>query len=852
MIQIYLPSNSNYTMNGDMVLSPTSCEGDFSLNGTWELELEHPIDEEGRWEYIEEGAVIKAPSFNGDQLFRIYEVERTNKDITAKAEPIFMDSAGDVFLVDCRPTALGGQAALNYMLAGTSYTGQSNISTAHTAYYVRKNFIEALNGKDDNSFLNRWGGEILYDNFNVIVNSTVGTDRGTMVEYGKNITAIEQTVDMSDIITRIVPVAYNGYTLDGNEPWVDSSYIGSYPVVHTRLVKFEDLKLAEDCQEDEEGYATLADLQAAMVAACEGMYEDDVDKPKVTLKISMVDLAQCDEYKDFVDLERVFLGDTVHCKHAKLGITTNARVIRLKWDCINDRVSDITIGAFKDTYISKYSGLLKKASDVIRPDGSIMAEYIAGVLNLMTTRLAAQKNAAQRSDVRAILYEDTMETLEDGTPNPLYGALCIGTVGIQIAHTKDASGEWEWTTAIDANAVHAGTIITGILSDVAGRNYWNLDTGEFQLTGYATSEEVSTEVATAVNNLSQEDIFNLLTHNGTAEGIFLQDGQLYINMSYLSTGTLKVGGNNDAYGIIKIYDATGAEKGSIDSGGITALMGVFNAINLNNVDDPNVTGAVLISSDGMLIYANNDDASIPVIINNLSSSAADITTLGATTAWINACNATSLYTVDFTWWADDNRENFIMSKRERSDATYGQSVYINDSMIDRLSFKPYGTESGTTWYRPVASYHNDGNRVKYIASHSSSHSVANSIGVNGQFGSTADDGWTTKNFAPSSSDIRLKENIKDCEIEALPFIDRIQMRQFDWKRNGVHQDCGFVADELEELDENLAVGGGYNADGTMNEKSVNDFYLVGYLTKAVQELSAKVQDLEAKLQKLSE
>jgi hypothetical protein len=64
----------------------------------------------------------------------------------------------------------------------------------------------------------------------------------------------------------------------------------------------------------------------------------------------------------------------------------------------------------------------------------------------------------------------------------------------------------------------------------------------------------------------------------------------------------------------------------------------------------------------------------------------------------------------------------------------------------------------------------------------------------------------------------------------------------------MHQECGFVADELEKLDPNLSIGGGYDEDGSMNEKSVNDFYLLGYLTKAVQELSAKVKDLEAKLE----
>ena len=187
-------------------------------------------------------------------------------------------------------------------------------------------------------------------------------------------------------------------------------------------------------------------------------------------------------------------------------------------------------------------------------------------------------------------------------------------------------------------------------------------------------------------------------------------------------------------------------------------------------------------------------------------------------------------------------EDLIIELQDRSDAEHGTTVYINDAEVSRLTFKPFGAEEENKWYRPVASYGTDGNRVKYIAAHSSSHSVPNSLGVNAQFGSTS--AYSTKNFAPSSSDIRLKENVKDCEIKALPFIQKIRMRQFDWKENGLHQDCGFIADELEQLDENLSIGGGYEEDGTMNEKSVNDFYLLGYMVKAMQEMQAEIDYLK--------
>ncbi|QMW79548.1 hypothetical protein E5259_19120 [Blautia producta] len=103
----------------------------------------------------------------------------------------------------------------------------------------RKNLIEAINGDDANSFINRWGGEILFDNYTVIINNRVGGDYGVNIFiWEKNIIkdGISEEVDM-DVITRIVPKSFNGYMLPGEAPWVDSPIISNYPVVHTKSNK---------------------------------------------------------------------------------------------------------------------------------------------------------------------------------------------------------------------------------------------------------------------------------------------------------------------------------------------------------------------------------------------------------------------------------------------------------------------------------------------------------------------------------------------------------------------------------------------------------------------------------------
>lgn len=169
--------------------------------------------------------------------------------------------------------------------------------------------------------------------------------------------------------------------------------------------------------------------------------------------------------------------------------------------------------------------------------------------------------------------------------------------------------------------------------------------------------------------------------------------------------------------------------------------------------------------------------------------------------------------------------------------------------VDKFFFKDY---SGTT-RRPLASITKDGNRVSHIGSKSSG------LYVYGQWG-VAKAKFTSKTIKFDSSDIRLKENIFDCEVaSALNVIMKLPLHSFDWKNFDEdlprHQKIGFIADEIELIDNRFSFGGGYDKNGTMNIKGVDTFYMMGYVIKAIQELKIendklkKVIDLITKSEK---
>lgn len=533
MIQAYSEKNTNFSRNGNVVLIPDEALLSAELNGPWVLNLHHPIDKKERWKHLTENAVLKVSSFNGDQLFRIYNREKSDGGISVQAYPIFFDAGRDCFLTDVRPTGKNGQQALDIICAGTKYSGESNITKAATAYYIRKNLMEAINGDLDQSFINRWGGEILYDNYKVIINERVGGDYGTELRYGKNIPSdgIKETIDMSGVVTRIYPKAFNGHVLSGSG-YVDSPNIDAYPVAMCSELQFEDVKMREDAQEDDEKNGvivcdTQAELDNALIQKCRDQFAAGIDKPKVSISADMILLQDTDQYKDYKVLESVSLGDTTHCKHSKLGIVTDARVIALEYDCIQKRVTSVELGDFKNDYFDRVTSSTGKVESIINPDGTIMAEKVQGILNGIYTQLKLQSTVAQKVKGRAF-------TVEDLDPDSdLFGCMTWGTQGLQLATRRTADGkDWDWTTAVTARGILADAIIAGILTDKTGKNYWNLDTGEFRLSADAFK----------VDDQTVEDYINGKIDNATAQ-IRLLTMQLSNDMCSVATEADGTGGD---------------------------------------------------------------------------------------------------------------------------------------------------------------------------------------------------------------------------------------------------------------------------------------------------------------------
>lgn len=494
MIEVYVKGNEDYGSNGDMTLTPTTCEVELTVEGVAELTLEHPIDDLGRWEYLVTDNVIAAPTpYSKKQLFRIYDYTKTETEVTAYARHVFYDSAGEM-LVDVRPTDKTGQEALDIILSGTKYKAKTNIKTRSTAYYIRKNIMEAIGGDDENSFINRWGGERMYDNFTVIINDRLGGDYGACAEFGRNMTGIEADISIDDVVTRIIPVSYNGHTLEGEEPWIDSPIIGSYANPRVAVIKFEDVKLLEDCQEGEEGFSTLELLREELKRRCTKEYENGLDKPKVNYKVDLVEVANTEDYKDYKKLTTIGIGDDVLTKDRKLKINVTARCIRLVYDCIEEENAEVELGNFIENYFDKTTSAADIIQKVTREDGTLKAEEVYGKIDAVKAQLKAQRDISQPSEVRAVIFEDLVEG------SPTYGAMSIGTMGFCIASERTADGkDWDWKTFGTGSGFYADYICVGQLDGALIK----ADSIQAESISINYKKSVETHISEAVNTVER-------------------------------------------------------------------------------------------------------------------------------------------------------------------------------------------------------------------------------------------------------------------------------------------------------------------------------------------------------------
>lgn len=371
-------------------------------------------------------------------------------------------------------------------------------------------------------------------------------------------------------------------------------------------------------------------------------------------------------------------------------------------------------------------------------------------------------------------------------------------------------------------------------------------------------------VAVDVASLTQEQIVDILSDDGKFKGLYYEKDEsgnttLYISFNAMKGGVISLGGTNNGNGQLKIYDADGKQISRLGYTGYVVLnkntgnpMVSLNTAGLRlytDYTDSENYNALMLGKYGL--YAQKVQNNVPELWMEGDTSKK---WEGYIVRYLNnkvRINTNSLFTDGCELGANFSTDG---------SATIGKGLSVGgnatvDGTLMFYDLENQAKTSGKVKRQPVASVSADDSQVAYLFSGTGSkHGDAATyrrLGIRAKWGGS---GFSTDYLYTTSqvSDIRLKENIESSETDALETVNRMKVRQFDWKERmgGWHQNIGFVADELEEIDPNLALGGGYDENGEMDIKQINSPYLLNYAIKAIQELSVKVDKQEKRIKEL--
>lgn len=472
----------------------TLCEVTEERNGAFECTLKYPVTGILFSELKNERLIKAKPNDTSkEQLFRIYRITTPiNGIVTIYAQHISYDLSNIAELM-WSSAMISPSLAMSRLFTKTATTHNFKCSTDFSSakpFSVSKpKSVRACLGGVEGSMLDLWGGEYEWDNFNVILHTKRGKDNGVVIEYGKNLTEMEQDNDFTDVYTDLLPYAV--FSDESTEKVVTLSEI-TLPIIDNPT---RQKTLIKDFTEFFEDKASINE-NSLRNKAKNFIKANPLGVETPTLTVAFEPLWKQPEYSAI--LERVSLCDTVTIRHSALGITAKSKVIKTVYDSLAEKYVSITLGTAKSNFVNTVGDIKTELSEVKNK-----TEHFPFLIN------TAVKNATSLITGQNGGYVVINTNSVSGQP---YELLILDAPNI-----SDAVNVWRWNvgglgfskngyngpyeTAITsdgqivADFITSGTLTAniikaGVISSFDNSSWWDLESGEVHLKAYARTETV--------------------------------------------------------------------------------------------------------------------------------------------------------------------------------------------------------------------------------------------------------------------------------------------------------------------------------------------------------------------------
>lgn len=459
MIRVFNATDKIYNSNGDAVIAATKARVKNSDNGDYYLELSCGIEYNA---YMQANNIIVAPTPRGNQAFRIRTVTKNKKKLDVKAWHVFYDSQ-TYLIADSYAVNMTCNDALDHFNNATDnpspFTVSSNVMNLNSFRCIRKSLAECIS-----TVLERWGGHLVRDNWNISILSEIGVDNGITIQYKKNLQELTASYDWGGVCTKLMPVGKDGILLD--ELYIYSDI--QYDIPYTRAVNFEQPNVVEDDYKDSEGNIDEAAYNAAL--------KDDLQAQAVEyLKKNSLPVVN---YTLKGNPEKVTdIGDTIEVKDERIGVNILTKVIAYEYDAIAQKYVNLEFGNFTNTL-----------NDLISNINTSTNEQVNNAVVTLTSELGAALDEAQAKIWNALsssycIYEGDKILIVDKIPaSKATNVIMINSAGIGFSNTG-INGQFTTAWTIDgtfnaqainiinltADLIKGGTLRLGSLLNQSGK-----------------------------------------------------------------------------------------------------------------------------------------------------------------------------------------------------------------------------------------------------------------------------------------------------------------------------------------------------------------------------------------------
>lgn len=414
------------------------------------------------------------------ELSRTYIEDKRNRNANAKA---------------CLAKALEGTRWTVGTVETGTLTGTADLSFYHCTVLdaVQKTAdtygLEVQTEVQPDPTGNRIGQRIIH-----LVEHRGSTNTTKRFEYGKDLTQIKRDIDSGDVITRLYGwgkgieqtndqgEATGGYgrkisfaDVNNGKPYIqDDNALANWGIVGADGTKHHSEASVDfpDCEDPKE---LLALTKAALKTRT---------TPVVSYTADVTALGQAG-----YDPEGTDVGDSVQIIDTSFAtpLRLEGRILQIEEDLAGSLAeTKITLGNIRQSYTQRLAAQQQALDKLVSNSGAWNSAaggtgpYMKDLIDRINQIMNATGGYTYLKPGQGIYVYDKPE---DQNPTQ---CIHIGGGYWRIADHKKANGDWDFRSLANGKGLFADTIFTGRLSDAAGLNHWDMDTGEFSLSAQST------------------------------------------------------------------------------------------------------------------------------------------------------------------------------------------------------------------------------------------------------------------------------------------------------------------------------------------------------------------------------